>query len=233
MNSLILIMAVSAGLTALQLSVAEVRGPFRRMIRADPLIDAVVEAMTVKNRGCPVQELNVNTDPMRVMKEIEPFFGSEPTAADLEVRLICSDAVWAVVYSYYDDRQGGEQPLAQQLRRIEFSYEEFIDRYLVRWPSVTTTAEYQVLNDPVVAKIYSVLAQDHKKCDDLASGKLTVADTPQYSGGGWSGRKLEYLDFSLTFSCSSSGTTYQFLGKYFKESGYVTWHEISLSVAVP
>lgn len=223
---------IGAGLAELQFSAADVRGPFRQMIRADPLIDAVIAAMTAKNGGCPVQELTVNTDPMRVMKEVEPFWGSEPAAAHLEVRLACSDAVWAVVYSYYDDQHGGEQPLAQRLQRIDFSYDDFIDHHLVRWPSAATTPEHQVLNDPVVVKIYPALARNHQKCEDLASAKLTVADTPRSSGGGWSGKRLEYLDFSLTLSCPSSGTTYQFKGKYFTESGYVTWDELSLWVTV-
>jgi hypothetical protein len=223
-----LIAAAATCVAMPQLAIPQIHDPFRQMMRDDPLVSAVLEALTVKNQGCPVQEITTTPDPMRVMKEVEPFFGSDPTAAMLEVRLNCSDGVAATVNSYYDDQRGGWQSLTQRLRGIDFSYGDFVDRYLVRWPQTTTTIRDQVLNDPVVVKVYPVLARRHKKCEDVTSGKLSVGDTPSYAES--AGKVLKYLPFALTLTCRAegSGTTYSFVGKYFIASGYVTWDRVAV-----
>lgn len=211
-----------------ELLAAEAREPFRDMIRADPLIAALMHAMKTKHQSCPVLDLPTQ-DGMRVMKEVEPFFDSTPQVAALEIDVTCTTGVEATVHAGYDDQVGGVQSMAKRLRTIEFHYDEFIP-YLSRWPSGVTTPREQILVDPVVTEIHPVLAQAQEKCADLASGKLTVAQTPQFFDGGWSGRRFSYLSFGLAFFCADGW--YQFNGKFFTDSGFVTWDSISVSHVV-
>jgi hypothetical protein len=211
-----------------QVSATDVLDPLRRLIRADPLVVAVIDALAAKHGGCPIQELPTQ-DGMRVMKEVEPLWYQEPVAASLEVRVSCWPAVSATVHALYDDRR--PETLVQTLRKIEFHYDELIP-YLSKWPATSSTPEYMIMNDPVVLTIYPVLAQSHKKCESAASRHLTVMDKPQYHDGGWTGKALEYRGFDLSLLCSGSSsastTTYRFSGKYFTDSGFVAWDTISL-----
>jgi hypothetical protein len=128
---------------------------------------------------------------------------------ELEIDVLCTHGAEATVHAFYDDRVGGVQSMAKNLRSIEFHYEEFIP-YLARWPALVTTPQERVFADPIVNEIYPVLAQAHEKCVDVASGKLTVAEVPNFFDGGWAGR-FEYLSFGLGFSCAR-GMGYTFSG---------------------
>ena len=168
------------------------------------------------------------------MKEVEPYFYSEPAdnyrlqLAHLEVQLGCFHAVSATVYTALDEERG-YQSLVTFLQRIDFSYDEFVG-YLSQYKPMSTMPESSVLNDPIVKKMYPLLSANHDNCDDLESGDLKV-DEELMSRTGWEGKQLEYREFVLAYSCprKDSGTRYRFKGKYFIESGYITWDELEIS----
>ena len=228
MHRLVLVTLLFAALPAVG---SEAPDKYRQLVRSDPLIHSLIEALREKHGGCPWLDSPHGNGGMSVMKEVEPYFYSEPgdyyqlQAGRLEVDLACFHAVSATVYSYYHDELG-QEPIARFLRRIAFSYDDFTG-YLSRYRTLATNPDERILGDPLVTRLYPLLAEGNGNCDKVADGKLDIESDKKYRAA-WNDAQVEYQEFSLSYTCEkkSSGLVFRFKGNFFTRTGFVTWKEL-------